>query len=513
MFKKALCLLILMAGFVTSVGASTVKWLIMPKYDAISYFSETLFKCKIDGKSQLVDLKGQTLLPQAADSITDFSEGIAVVLEKTNNHYKIVGFFKESNHSYLSISGDYYAGMYSFFSEGFIAVADAKTDLFGYLNDKGEILPQEALRFNYLKARPFIKGWASVVPANKSQTTKYINKQGETIDLKGFHRGKVISGSSFNASGEALIAYYGNDNAIIDTKGNIIRKYERLEGTTPVRVYDFAFDESGGECDVKPVPSFNEKMSSFFESGVFGYVEEEKTMVPAQFTYAGPFFANGCAIAAMGNKYGVLSLVEGEFKAALDLDKKVKNNKGYIFTLHIPSELAQQAEVKFDNGDGILRPISLQDNTYKFSNKEKDFTVRTQITIDGLLLWDETIIRKPEELPFIIIGPSCDDTRANNNNLVKVKAIVKNNTENDVTVICSFTANFDENTKNSFDKNSNLSPSTIIAAKKSEEFSVDIFVKKLEKVTVFVTITIDGKPYKRQKEFEIRPVYSFQLNH
>ena len=513
MCKKTLCLLILMAGFVASVGASTVKWLISPKYDAIYYFSETLFKCKIDGKTQLVDLKGQTLLPRAADSITDLSEGIALVLEKTNNHYKVVGFVKEANHSYLSINGNYYAGMYSFFSEGLISVADANTDLFGYLNDKGEMLPQEALHFNYLKARPFIKGWASVEPANKNQTTIYINKQGKNMNLNGFHRGKVVLGSSFNASGEALITYYGNDNAIIDAQGNIVRKYKRLEGTTPIRICDFAFDESGKECDAKPIPSLIEKMSSFSENGFFGYVEKEKTMVPAQFTYAGPFFANGCAIAAIDNKYGVLSLVEGEFKAALYLDKKVKNNKGYVFRLHIPSEIAQQAEIKFDNGDGILRPISLQDSTYKFTKKEKDFTVRTQIAIDNLLLWDETIIRKLEELPFIIIGPLCDDTRANNNNLVKVKTIVKNNTENDVTVKCTFTANFDENTKNSFDKNSNLSPSTIIAAKKSEVFLVDIFVKKSEKVTVSVSVTIDGKPYKRQKEFEIRPVYSFQLNH
>ncbi len=513
MFKKALCLLILMTGFVASVCASTVKWLIAPKYDAISYFSETLFKCKIDGKSQLVDLKGQTLLPRAADSITDFSEGIALVLEKTNKHYKVVGFVKESDHSYLSINGNYYAGMYSFFSEGLIALADANTDLFGYLNDKGEMLPQEALHFNYPKARPFIKGWASVEQANKNQTTIYINKQGKTMNLNAFHRGKVVLGSSFNASGEALITYYGDDNAIIDTKGNIIRKYKRLEGTTPVRICDFAFDENGRGCVAKPIPPLNEKMSNFSENGVFGYVEDEKTMVPAQFTYAGPFFANGCAIAAIDNKYGVLSLVEGDFKTALDLDKKVKNNKGYVFTLHIPPAIAQQAEIKFDNGDGILRPISLQDSTYKFSKKEKEFTIRAQITIDDLLLWDETIIRKPEELPFIIIGPSCDDTRANNNNLVKVKTIVKNNTENDVTVTCSFTANFDESTKNSFDKNSDLNPSTIIAAKKSEEFSVDIFVKKSEKVTVSVSIKIDGKQYKRQKEFEIRPVYSFQLNH
>ena len=203
MCKKTLCLLILMAGFVASVGASTVKWLISPKYDAIYYFSETLFKCKIDGKTQLVDLKGQTLLPRAADSITDLSEGIALVLEKTNNHYKVVGFVKEANHSYLSINGNYYAGMYSFFSEGLISVADANTDLFGYLNDKGEMLPQEALHFNYLKARPFIKGWASVEPANKNQTTIYINKQGKNMNLNGFHRGKVVLGSSFNASGEA----------------------------------------------------------------------------------------------------------------------------------------------------------------------------------------------------------------------------------------------------------------------------------------------------------------------
>lgn len=509
MCKKSVLLLALMVTSMMPVNAETVKWLIKPEYDNISYFSETVFKCKKDGKCQLIGMDGKELLPDAVDSVTCFSEGYALALDKVGERYKVRGFLSEAGQKFHSCNHDYYTGDYPFFSEGLLPVAETPDGLYGYIDVNGRVV----VPFKYRKARPFIQGWASVEP--KQRRTVYIDRFGNILDISGFHHGEVVMGSNFNSSGHALIAYYGHEYAIINTKGDVLEKYERKGSKTPVRLYDFTFDENGDDYEPssRVMPSYNGRFSVFFENGLCGYASGDKHIVPAQFTQAG-LFANDCAIAAKGGNYGVLSLVKGDFSASLkeDSDKDRKSNEPakYTYTIQMPSGVAQQAEVWFDAGDSNLRKVSLQKGSYTFTPLiEKDvreFTVRAQVLVDGLLLWNDEVTEGVSNVQLNIEPPFAVSEFANDKDIFTVKTIVTNESDSEASVSAYFMVKFAEGSKNSIA--SKVYSSAKIPAGEQKEFSVDLIVEETENVKVTVSISANKirQGYK-SSIIVVKPIY------
>lgn len=511
MSKKLFLLLVMMSVFDTTSLASTVKWLIKPEYDAVSYYSENIFKCKSNGKWQLIDKKGVTLLPYAVDSITDCFGGYSLALEKTGDKYKIKGFFGKSTLQYIPVSGSYYTGTYSYFSEGYVPVADTKTMLFGYLDATG----REVIPFKYSQARPFIRGLASVEPAKTKRQTIYIDKNGKTLSISGFNHDKIIIGSSFNQNGEALIAYYGDENAVINTDGKVVRQYERKDGKSPIRSFDFAFDESKTNYYPKQeiTLSYNAGITTFDNDGLIGYKMGENTLAPAQFTNAGRF-ADGFAVASVNNKYGVLTVIDGDFEASLNGDNNVvktgKTSSTFNFTLSVPESIAKQVVVKFDNGDGTLHNISLENNSYSFTpsieDGAQDFTVRAQVLLDGLLLWEYEITQNLNNIQLDITVPYCDSEYADGNDIVRVKTIITNNSELAVSVSAYFMAKFSKESKNSMA--SKAYSSAKIAPGAEKEFYVDLKVVEAETVKVTVSVKANKNQYgAKSSTIEFKPFY------
>lgn len=503
--------LLFVTGFViaTSSFASTVKWLIKPQYDAIGYFSTSIFKCQTDGKWQLIDTKGDILLPYTFDSISDCIEGYALMLDKEGANYRIKGFFDENNRRFIPIYGNYYTGNYSFFSEGYVPVVDQKTSLLGYLNTDGEVV----IPFKYHKARPFIKGLASVEP--KQHKTVYIDKNGKVLTITGFTNGRIVIGSSFNQKGEALIASFGNNNAIINTKGVVVRQYEKKEGRIPVRKYDFAFDDSDTPQEPNRTLSlpFDKNITTFYVNGLVGYMKEDNTLVPAQFTQAGQF-ANGFAIASINNKFGVLSLVDGDISASLEGDDNVlktgKESSKFVYTLKLPENLAQLVEVKFDNGDGVLRDITLEDNSYTFTpavDKDvREVTVRAQVTLDCLLVWEDETTRSLNSIQLDISQPFCDTEYADGNDIVRVKTLITNKSEVAVNVSTYFSPKFAKESGNSLV--SKAYSSAKIVPGEEKEFFVDLKIVEAEMVKVSVSVKANNKSYgEKSSTLELKPFY------
>lgn len=509
MNKKDFLLIVTMAFFNSSVFASTVKWLVKPEYDAITYYSTNIFKCKAKGKWQLIDSNGTPLLPSTFDSITVCTEGLALALDKEDENYKIKGIFSESDHQFNQINGSFYTGVYSFFSEGYLPVANPTTKLFGYIDTTGKVV----IPFKFHQARPFIKGLASVEP--KERKTMYIDKSGKALKINGFHHDKVVLGSSFNQDGEALITYYGDDNAIINTDGVVIRNYKRKDGAMPVRRYDFSFDDSGVPYDnTQEIPLIYDKnITTFSDNGFFGYVKDDNTLLPAQFTHAGEF-ANGHAIASINNKYGVLSLIEGEFLASLDGDtnvigSEIKDQK-FIYTLNLPESIAQLVEVKFDNGDGVLRDISLENNTYTFTptvgKDVQEVTVRAQVILDCILVWEKETTKSLNSIQLDVDKPSCESEYADGNDIVRVKTTITNNSEIAVNVSTYFTPKFAKTSKNI--RLSNAYSQAKIAPGKKKDFSVDLKVVEAETVKISVSVKANGKQYDtKSSTLELKPFY------
>lgn len=487
MNKKVFFLLAVSFSLCSTALASTVKWLIKPQYDAISYFSSGVFMCKANGKWQLIDTKGKACLPCQVDSITTCIDDYALVLEKDGKNYKIKGFFVNSKRQFVQTTGDYYIGAYPYFSEGYLPVANPKTKLFGYINkDETLVIP-----FLYQHARPFIKGLASVEP--KDQKTIYIDKKGNKIKIVGFQHNKIVSGSSFNHNGEALIAYYGNNNAIINTEGKVVRKYERVGNRTPINPYDFSFEDSDNHEPPKNEIIFttNNNISVYNDNGVMGYREGNDIFVPAQFNHAESFI-NENAIVSIGNQFGVLTIIDGGFSALWEYKPK---EQSFVCKLQIPNSIEQQAGVKFYHGGKELYAISHEDHSYTvtpITNKDdREISIRIQVFLDGLVLWEDEQTLSLNYLDLIIGKPGCDKPQANSDGIVRIKTVITNKSKYSVKVSASFYALFLNTNNIQRQEKQDLA----IPSNNSKPFYFNLNVEKDSDVKVIVEVNADGKKY------------------
>lgn len=508
--------LALLSCFIFPVSASNVKWLVKPQYDTICYYSSNLFKCSKDGKIQLINSFGESLLPEMADSITDLSEGYALVLDREGLKMRIIGFVTEDQ--YLSIKNDvYYATYYSHFSEGCLVVAD-NTGKLGYLNTNG-IRIVECL---YQKARPMLQGWASVVDTKGK--TIYIDRNGNPLSIHGFHFGNLSQGTSFNEKGEALVCHTKKDGqsdyAIINTRGYVTRKYGKTN-KSPVRAYDFAFDEEGK--DFKPQhnkkPIFTPSITVFSANGLLGFKNATETIVPAQFSHA-ERFANNNAIVDFQGKYGILTLTEGDFTIEFDSQEIMLyagKPKVLQFILNFPDNIkASDVQIMLDKGSGYLMPINLENNSYSFvpflEKKAKNCTIRIEASVGGLRIWEKTIvfdINRKGNMLFEIGVPTKTSEYANTNDLLTVKTFVINRTNAPVkiSVVFSVPPSFGQSTKNRITSNLTISEETL-APKEKKEYSVFFHVENLETVKLTLTIKADNFVGSKSAEIVLKP-YDF----
>ena len=497
MKKIYLFIAIIFLFFTLTMSGQTVKWLMQPDYDSISYYSQDIFKCLKDNKIHLIDLSGKPLLAQDADSVTDFTEGYALVLNKKGADFQLKGYLDEESHDFIAVNGNYYTTSYSHFSEGLLAVADEKGHQ-GYLDTRGHVSIPCTLK----KARPFVQGWACV--ESMKEGTVFIDKEGSYMIVQ-FHLGKLSIATNFNEKGEALVGYTKNgqnDFAVINTSGKTIRNYTNRKGK-PYRDYDFAFNE--GVPDIIPkhneTPIFDSNISVFSSHGLYGYKNNSQDiLVLPQFSHAGRFYDN-CAIVAHNGRYGVVTLAKGKITSTIeDSDITIKGNKTteFHYTLNLPETTnPNHLQVRFDDGDGVLKPIQLQQNTYAFiPNVDKNAntcTFRAEVEMDGLKLWEETITKKINRVVTATLefsAPFKATEYAGADNSLRVKTIVNNKTDAPVKVSVHFALTFQSGSKNSL--SSDLSPKeATLSPGEKKEFSITFKVNERETVKTSVTVKAD----------------------
>ena len=510
MVRKLFYLFLVWAVFVPIGSAQTIQWLVKPNYDAISYLNGSIFKCKVGNHVQLVNIKGQELLTPTADSITNYKENLALVLDKSGNKFKIRGIIDESG-IFTQVNEDLFVNNYSYYSEGLVSVVNVSGKA-GYLDGKGNLV----IPCQYRIARPFIKGWASVEPAKRQKQTIYIDQQRQTLKISDFHNGKVVMGSSFNSSGEALVAYYDNDNAVINTKGKVIRKYNRIDDVTPIRPYDFAFDESGKSSIPNPSPeiSFDTEISPFSFGQLMGYKKADIIVAPPQFSQAGQF-ANGCAIICQNDKFGIVKRAEGTFSGTFEgedlLVTEGKQKPTYTYTLVIPESLNPNAlEVMFDTGDGRMQTVNHKDNKYEFipsiDNDADICVMKMQVMSDGLLLWTDSREISVMNVSLDISAPEAISERANEHDELQIKSVITNNSDSQVIVSGFFYANFAKDSKNKFGQKKTFWYK--IAPNSQREVFVDLIVVEEETAKVFVSVKVNQKPFGvKSAVIQLKPFY------
>ena len=492
--KKALSIIAVFFFLCPRIQAETMKWLVQPEYEQITYYSLDIFKCKTKNHLILLDWHGKPLLDQniIIDSITDYTEGYALALKQENSGYKIMGFLsEEDDHQFHRIEGDYFTTSYSFFSEGFIVVSNGKGKM-GYLNETGRCV----IDCKYTNARPFRKGFASVNENNRS--VLYINRQGKTKNPISFHGGKIDKGSSFNDDGEAIVRHE-KECVIINREMQVVRSWP-YSGVFPIRTFDYAYSEDY----VNPVPSSNQKPVPDKQFGTFermakcGYNDKTgAVLLPAQFNVAGPI-CNGCAIASIDDKFGVLKLIEGGFTSvcSTDLGQLIvypgMKCRDVEYDIQVPIAFDKNELVLLlDKGDG--QPIGTAlPAAFQPIIKDQSCVIKTTLqSSDGLLLWEE---KKELDVAFVHVSatrPSAVTSYAMENGIQQVKTTITNHSDIEVVVNPSFTVSLDHSKKNSIESESFCSSCRLLPGQKKELF-INIKVKENELVNAKISVAVDG---------------------
>lgn len=456
-------LLVCLSAF--PLHATTVKWLTPPDYDTICYYSKDLFKCKKDGKYQLVDLTGKKLLPAwaEADSITDFCNGYALFLDYLDNGHskktedgflsmRIIGFISEKDRVCKKIEGDYRTSFYSFFSDEMLVVANANGEQ-GFINTNGELV----ISCQYWRAFPFQQGWASVIKKKdylfgliQKETPKYIDKHNNPMTIY-FNDGKIRDASSFNESGKAIVGYDKEGKmAVINTKGVVEARGISFDRNL-FRFRDYAYNENKDADDHatphNDMPDFTRDYFAFRADGLWGYKTVADTLLYPQFTHAGRV-ANGCAIVSLDGKYGIIAFVGGSFSSSVD-KTTISFKTELCYYLDIPENLEiGNLEIEFDNGGGNLSKVEPSNfmptgkgyYTYKFipqvEKTDKFCLIKIQVRADGLLLWQDTkrLSVKGTTLKNVKIFFN-NPGKANPDDLLTFSVKVTNNTDEPITEI------------------------------------------------------------------------------
>lgn len=481
------------------VKSETVKWMVRPQYDNITYYSTDIFKCLSNNHIVLIDWSGMPIMDRdlEVDSVTDFFGGYALALKSVRDGYKILGFFAEQEgHLFQRVSGDFYLTQYPFFSEGYLVVSNAKGKL-GYIDANGQCV----IDCKYDKARPFRKGVASVqIGSGQESRGYYINPWGQTKNPLGFHDGRIEKGSSFNDNGEAIVKY-GWEYAIIDRNMSVLRErpYDRV---FPIRTFDYAYSEDY----VNPTPLTNNKPVSDDQYSVFenmsnyGYLRAgDHVVAPAQFDEAGPM-CNGRAIVAKDGKYGVLALVEGEFLSVCSFDDgrllvcPGMNCKNLRYEVLIPESFDRdRLRLLFDKGDGKMGEVDLAlDFKPLFKEGDKTCTIRAQLRSDDeLLLWEEERSMEIIYVQIDLSSPRTVSSFAKENGIQQIKACITNNTDFEVEVLPSFEVSFGRKSKNKVHSNTINDP-IVLKPKEKKELFINVRVLENEDVNAKISVSVDG---------------------
>lgn len=428
-------------------NCQTVDWLIKPAYTEITHYSKDIFKCLDEkGKLHLVDWNGRELLEGLdANEVTDYSNGYAVVLSGD----RIVAFLSEDNHKVTKVEGTYYRTRYSFFSEGYIAVAqDNVNGKQGYLDTQGNLV----FKCIYLEARPFKMGWASVYKdgGSRSRFCAYLSQDSSIGEVGGIvglggNGDNIYYASSFNDNGQALVYGKNKKYQVINTRLTPTKEIRVEKFSAALNKYDYSYKSDSTDEKDKPdneKPTEADRFAEIVSDGsTYGYRNEKgKTFVPVQFSEVQRFYDRR-AIVTKNGKVGVVKYLDGDFSVNWP-DENIRvypNGKTnqIPFSIEIPSSLQPgKAVLRFDNGEGTF---SAKDSFgFDFfpsiKNKRNDCRLRGKVEYDGLLLWEEEKIVAIDVITVDVTNPVTTSPYADENNRQTVRTVVTNTSKVDVRI-------------------------------------------------------------------------------
>lgn len=333
---------------------------------SVKPFCRGLMKAKAGGKCGLMDNNGRMAVAMENDQITDFFDGTAFILKKSDSGVVLKGIVTENGHITLYDKVYYIVPGEVFFSEGMMPVSDSSGKI-GFITPDGRL----AIKCSYRQVLPFSEGYACVWT---DKLFLFINKQGKALGIDLPNGGYPCDGRSFH-KGTAYVAdeehewfsinKNGTSSSVRGKSRNFFNQYDylgRLGTDAPGEVKYLPKDNDGG---------VKSNVYSFKENGLVGYRTSNNVVVPCQFT-EGSEFVNGFATVKLNGKSGLLRLIEDSWPP------KVKPVSGVNETYTAITNMTCKFHVDFPNDCNAGRmKVSVMENGKNLDVKSaggSDFT-------------------------------------------------------------------------------------------------------------------------------------------
>lgn len=397
--KKKLFLLLAVFGCNVAAMAQTAVWSQRP--DGIAA-KQTIFRS--GDKVGLRNLQGQQVLSAQYDSITPFRGGYALALQNVGHRGQIKAIIREGDFDVTEVAEELYANKYSYFSEGKMCVSNA-TRQQGFLSTDGNLI----IPCQYKTVHPFFEGLASITyqSDNGKENVYYINESMNEISVEPGY-GEVIFGSSF-VNNQAVVFTVNRKGYVINRNGRTLGRYrysveEAYQTARQSAEYALAERSKPLKQEQALEQPADQGYMVYEDGGLYGYKTiEGKIVVPAQFQNAEPF-KGGFANVMMGNKAGVLRLIEsGSFSGTMEKAQVKVGSNGQAekvsYEVTIPEGLkdvnillrvfdekgTEQKNIVVNNASGTNRSFDFYP---EIANGQKTAHYDIYLgTSDGLLLW------------------------------------------------------------------------------------------------------------------------------
>ncbi len=433
--NKVLHFLLFLILVTSNVQAQTARWAIAPDYESIEKYSDNLYKVRIGDSFGVIDKNGIEIVPVSIDSLTTFSEGVALALkydEKGNCRLK--GLVREEGR-YITISEEWFIKEFPFFSEGKLPVCNAM-GWYGFINTSGNLV----LDFKYSRIYPFSEGYAVVSKmkinlniVKLKPKVIYINDQGEELTLAS-ELGSIYFATSFK-HGEALVRPKNGQNYIINRSGRITR----IENNVDMRFDNkMALDDDIPELQRKSTVIYDGP-TTFIEGNKYGYRTTKNILLPSQFDNATPF-SKGYATASINGKVGLLKLLPEKFSISAvpgNIQSENQNTESIEYHVKTPKEWQNRSLTLKCEVNGKPSTLTVPGNNSEiriFSFMLEKGNRSLTLTGDRitLLAVSEESIASPKQTSYkdlIKVTVSPTKVKANVRDLASVGVSVTNNSE------------------------------------------------------------------------------------
>ena len=406
-FASLLCVIMYLALALPGRAQMTPPWVIPLQYQQIEPLSAELCKVKSNAQVGVIDLNGNMLVAIDADSITNFTNGYALILKKEDDRYQITSIL-DYTHKVVKISdsdGPFYAGTFPFFSDGKCVVQNKKGK-YGFLDYTGKL----AIPCKYLSARPFREGLASVCKSkgglkgffntvidmvggesDNTGPSLYINESGQAIRLSS-EIGTPDLASTFNEGTAFVMSEKGS--FIINKNGQIVSVEQPRDRLS---FDDYFILISSDEPHRVNIPyelvRNQDNYTDYQEGNLKGLKYNNLVILPAQFDEI-EYLGNDLAIVKNKGKVGLISLSSSIPNCDVKVNDGVLSVSATLpgifdgVSLTLARIIGNQKSNYMMAGDKSTRTLEIRLTTDESNVNETD--VMYELSGNGVVLWRST---------------------------------------------------------------------------------------------------------------------------